>query len=132
MITVAGVKNRTKEMQTLTFNGETTEFEPGEVRILDSAMANHALTRIQIQHVKKDGKLTEQLGSIRPFEGIPLEEALKVAKVHENPDIVAARKRAHEKELEKKALTEEIMDLLKKDGWKSPQEETTNKGGRNK
>jgi hypothetical protein len=130
MQTLAGVKNRTTEAQILTFSGEHVEFGPGEVKIVDSAMANHASTRTVTRHKKgPDGKALPALEGYRLFELVPLEEALKVAKVMENPDIVAARKRAQEKEVEEKAMTERILARLKEQGWRPP-EDSANKGGR--
>ena len=129
MQTLAGIRNRTNEPQVLVHDGESTEFAPKEVRIVDAEMAHHATTRILIRHQKgKDGKVLPALEGVQLFEIVPLDEALKVAKLTENPSIVEARRKAEEKAKERAALIGEITGELKEKGWRPP--EDANKGGR--
>ena len=121
MQTLTGIRNRTDKPQVLVHNGEEVSFEPKEVRIIDSVMAAHAATRHHVSHaVGKDGKLLQTLQAVRLFEVVPLEEALKVARVAENPSIVEARKREADKTAEKKAMTQEVIAELKAQGWQPP------------
>lgn len=122
--TFSGVKNRTAEQQVLCYDGKAIEFKPGEVRILESALAEFASKRMNVRHkiIDENGRkgISPTVEGIRLFEIIPLEDALKVARIEENPSVVEARERAAEKESEKKALVASIMDELKSQGWKPP------------
>ena len=127
--TMVGVRNRTDKPQTLVCDGEPIEFGPKETRILTAEAAALASTRGHVQHILgSDGKPTQALQLLRPFEIVPLAEALKVAKMTERPDIVAARKRLEDDEQKEKALTERIMARLKDQGWMPP--EASTKGGK--
>lgn len=125
----SGVKNKTDKEQVLCYDGQPFYFKPGQVRIVSAAVADHAESRIVVKEDKlPDGKFTGIPYGHRLFEKIPLHEALKVADLDEDPKVVAARERAAQDVAAKKALRDEILADLRKEGW-APQEQTK-KGGK--
>jgi hypothetical protein len=128
-----GVKNRTKEKQTLTFNGTHYPFAGGEVRILEGVPYEFVESRTHVRHATKEHKddkgnvvRVEQLPYVvgdKLFEIIPLEEALKVAKPEEDPRVVKAREEAEVKARERNALIADIKAALVDEGWTPPSAE---------
>ena len=108
-----GVKNQSKIKRVLQFDSNTYEFASGEVKILPEDAANHACSRTL--HVTVDEKTGEKgyFGFGIPFIEIPLTEALKVAKLDDNPSIRRARDEAEAQEKREKALRAKIIAEVK-------------------
>lgn len=129
----SGIKNSTDAPQTLVYDGQAYDFSPGQTRILATEAVNHGLTRIVSAHlIGKDGKPTQSVVGRRLFEPVPLQDALKVATVDEDPKAVQARaKLAEEQKLEDELLTR-LKDKLEAEGWKKPDETTAGNGAKGK
>lgn len=121
-----GVKNRTKEPQSLTYDGKEKMFGPSEVKILEGVPMDFIESRMHMQHKKgTDGKIEQGLVGIRLFDVVPMDEALKHAKPEEDPRVIEARKRAEEAAKARASLVKEVKEALLSEGWNPPV-----KGGR--
>lgn len=123
-----GVMNKTKQQQTLQWNGKAIVFEPGQTRIVEGIPHDYIQGRVHIQHKTKK-KLVEgeevvvQLPHLQQehlFEIVPLADALKHAAPEEDPKVVAARVAANAKAEERKQLLAELRQELESEGWQPP------------
>ena len=113
--TFVGIKNVSGAKIAHQYGGDITRFEKDEVKILTSEQAGHASNRV----VWKNGAGGQPVPAYA-FKVIPLEEALKQAKLPENQSIKEARDR--QAEIDKRVAEEretwekEFMQKLKDQG----------------
>lgn len=126
--TFSGVRNLdNKKPRVWAHDGKPYSFEPGEVKILPSDVANFLAGRIEVSHEMKDGKFVGVPTGHYVFELVPLHEALKVAKLEENPSVVEAKRKADAEAAERAKIVEAVKADLAAQGWQPPKHKATNK-----
>lgn len=127
-----GVRNRTKEVQHLQFDGRSVSFEPGQVRLIEGIAPDFVSTRMFVSHkLEKDRKgdevRSQQLVGLRLFDVLTVDEALKAgARPDEDPRVLAARAELEAKAKERRQIVEDVKAALIEDGWSPPKPAKSN------
>jgi hypothetical protein len=110
-----GVQNLSSKPQRIIFDGDSFDFGPKEVKILARRVVDHGLRkRVLMEGKDVNGGITFTPTIV--FKLVPLEEAMKVAKFTDHPELVKEKKHLDALAKAKQEARAELLAELKAQG----------------